>query len=109
LYYLITGNANNSQIIEIGLGSAQSNFSGGDLEDLQFIVPDLPTQRRVAAILSSLDDKIEINREINATLEAIAQAIFKEWFVEFRFPGAKGEMIESELGLIPRGWKVGSS
>ncbi|MCX6134746.1 MAG: restriction endonuclease subunit S [Ignavibacteriales bacterium] len=107
LYYLITDNANNSQIIELGLGSAQANFSGKDLENLQFVVPDLPIQRRVAAILCSLDEKIELNRQTDATLEAIAQEIFKEWFVEFRFPGATGEMIESELGMIPKGWRVG--
>jgi len=57
--------------------------------------------------LSSLDDKIELLREQNKTLEAIAQAIFKEWFVNFNFPGATGKMIDSELGKIPEGWKVG--
>ena len=66
-----------------------------------------PTQRRIADILSALDDKIELNRQTNATLEAIAQAIFKEWFVDFNFPGATGEMVESELGMIPKGWRVG--
>jgi len=54
-----------------------------------------------------LDDKIELNRQTNATLEAIAQAVFKEWFVDFRYPGATGEMVDSELGPIPRGWRVG--
>jgi type I restriction enzyme S subunit len=57
--------------------------------------------------LSSLDDKIELNRQTNQTLEAIAQAIFKEWFVDFNFPGSTGELEESELGMIPKGWKVG--
>ncbi|MEI6291285.1 MAG: restriction endonuclease subunit S [Chloroflexota bacterium] len=65
------------------------------------------TQRRIADILSALDEKIELNRQTNATLEAIAQAIFKEWFVDFNFPGATGEMVDSELGMIPIGWKVG--
>jgi len=51
---------------------------------------------------------IELNRQTNATLEAIAQAIFKEWFVDFNFPGATGEMVESELGMIPKGWRVGN-
>jgi len=54
-----------------------------------------------------LDDKIELNRQTNATLEAIAQAIFKEWFVDFDFPGATGEMVESEMGMIPKGWRAG--
>ena len=73
----------------------------------EFILPPPPTQRRIAAILSALDDKIELNRQMNATLEAIAQAIFKEWFVDFNFLGATGEMVESELGPIPKGWMVG--
>lgn len=75
--------------------------------DFEIEAPDLPTQTRIAAILSALDDKIELNRQTNATLEAIAQAFFKEWFVDFRFPGATGEMQDSELGLIPQGWRVG--
>ena len=78
------------------------------LFDLEIEIPsDKTTQRRIADILSALDDKIELNRQTNATLEAIAQAIFKEWFVDFNFPGATGEMVESELGMIPRGWRVG--
>ena len=58
--------------------------------------------------MKSLDDKIELNRQTNKTLEAIAQALFKEWFVDFNFPGATGEMQESEMGEIPEGWRVGS-
>jgi type I restriction enzyme S subunit len=73
--------------------------------NLKLDLPPLPTQRRIASILSGLDNKIELNRQTNATLEAMAQAIFKEWFVDFRFPGATGEMVESELGMIPKGWK----
>ena len=76
-------------------------------DNLQLTLPSLPTQRRIADILSALDDKIELNRQTNATLEAIAQAIFKEWFVNFNFPGATGELVESELGMIPKGWRVG--
>ena len=75
---------------------------------MKFNAPDITTQRRIADILSALDDKIELNRQTNATLEAIAQAIFKEWFVDFNFPGATGEMVESELGMIPHGWRVES-
>jgi len=74
----------------------------------QFLYPEkIDAQNRIAEILSALDDKIELNRQTNATLEAIAQAIFKEWFVDFDFPGATGELVESELGMIPKGWKVG--
>lgn len=70
-------------------------------------LPPLETQRRIAEILSALDEKIELNRQTNATLEAMAQAIFDEWFVRFNFPGDDGERVESELGPIPRGWKIG--
>ncbi len=76
--------------------------------DFEIAAPDLPTQIRIASVLAALDDKIELNRQINATLEAIAQAIFKEWFVDFRFPGASGEMQDSELGPIPKGWRIGT-
>jgi len=88
-------------------GSAQSQITIDDLKRIYIELPDLPTQTRIAAILSALDDKIELNRQTNATLEAIAQAIFKEWFVDFHFPGATGEMQDSELGPIPKGWRVG--
>lgn len=77
------------------------------LRQLKIPVPPLPIQQRIVYILNILDDKIELNRQTNATLEAMAQAIFKEWFVNFNFPGATGEMVESELGPIPRGWRVG--
>jgi len=84
-------------------------FRPDTLEDLEIEIPEnIETQRRIAGILSALDEKIELNRQTNATLEAIAQAIFKEWFVDFNFPGATGEMVESKLGMIPKGWRVGS-
>jgi type I restriction enzyme S subunit len=81
-----------------------------------FPIPPLPEQRAIAAVLSSLDDKIELLREQNKTLEAVAQALYKRWFVEFEFPNEEGKpykssggkMVESELGLIPKGWTVGT-
>lgn len=76
--------------------------------DIEINLPDLSIQTRIAAILSALDDKIELNRQTNATLEAIAQTIFKEWFIDFRFPGATGEMENSELDPVPKGWRVGT-
>jgi len=75
--------------------------------NLQLTLPPLPTQHSIVEILSALDDKIELNRQTNNTLEAIAQAIFKEWFVDFNYPGATGEMVDSELGPIPKEWRVG--
>jgi type I restriction enzyme S subunit len=76
------------------------------LENLEVGIPPLPTQRRIAQILGSLDDKIELNRRINDNLEQQAQAIFKSWFVDFE-PFRDGGFVESELGMIPQGWKVG--
>lgn len=63
-------------------------------------------QNLIANQIAAFDEKIKLNRQTNSTLEAIAQAIFKGWFVDFNYPGATGEMIESELGLIPKGWSV---
>lgn len=77
------------------------------LENLTMKLPALPEQRQIASILSSLDDKIELNRRINANLEAQAQALFKSWFVDFE-PFRDGEFVESELGMIPKGWRVGT-
>lgn len=69
-------------------------------------VPPMKTQNKVMSILHSLDDKIEINRRINENLEQQAQALFKSWFVDFE-PFRDGEFVESELGMIPKGWEVG--
>lgn len=69
--------------------------------------PSLEEQSRLVSILSSLDRKIELNNKINAQLEEMAQAIFKSWFVDFE-PFKDGEFVESELGMIPKGWRVGS-
>ncbi|MBI2514937.1 restriction endonuclease subunit S [Candidatus Wolfebacteria bacterium] len=77
-------------------------------ENIETEVPEsLEIQKRIADILSAFDDKIELNNKISKNLEATAQAIFKEWFVNFRFPGhEKIKMIDSELGEIPEGWGV---
>ena len=76
--------------------------------------PPLPTQQKIVAILSAFDDKIELNDKINANLEAQAQALFKRWFEDFEFPDDNdkpyksngGKMVQSEMGLIPKGWKI---
>jgi len=78
------------------------------------VTEDLPTQTAIAEILSSLDDKIELNNKINQELENLAQTLFKQWFIDFEFPNENGEpykssggeMVESELGEIPKGWEV---
>ncbi len=95
------------EIASMAVGGAQQNLNADMIRGLEISLPPLSIQRRIADVLSNIDDKIELNRQTNATLEAIAQAIFKEWFVDFRYPGATGEMVDSELGPIPRGWRVG--
>lgn len=93
----ITGNA---------VGTTMLNLSKGILSNLPLLVPSHEDQRRIASILSSLDRKIELNNKINADLEEMAQAIFKNWFVDFE-PFKDGKFVDSELGKIPEGWKVG--
>ena len=95
-----------------GLGHVTIN----DLKKLKIKLPPLEEQKKIASVLSSLDDKIELNNRMNKILEEMAQTIFKEWFVNFNFPSEEGKpykdsggkMIKSELGAIPDGWKVDS-
>ncbi len=86
--------------------SAQPGLAVGTLSVQEINLPSLEAQRRIASILSSLDRKIELNNKINADLEEMAQAIFKNWFVDFE-PFKDGKFVDSELGMIPEGWKVG--
>ena len=89
-------------------GSTQSYLTLNSLREYPVLVPnDEDTMKRIVSILSSLDDKIEVNRRINEQLEELAQALFKSWFVDFE-PFKDGEFVESELGMIPKGWKVGT-
>ena len=87
--------------------SAQPNLNLTDLGNLEFKIPPLPEQKAIANILSAIDDKIENNLSINNTLEAMAMALYKHWFVGFG-PFQEGEFIDSELGPIPKGWEVSS-
>ncbi len=95
-------------IEQLGTGSVQKNLYISVLGDLEIDLPPLSIQRRIVDILSSLDERIELNRQNNNTLEAIAQSIFRQRFVEFNFLGAMGEMEESEIGMLPKGWQTGS-
>lgn len=87
-------------------GSAIPSTDRYEIYSLSVELPPLDEQRRIAGILGSLDDKIELNRRINANLEAQAQALFRSWFVDFE-PFRDGPFVDSELGKIPQGWKVG--
>lgn len=106
LYYNIFSKKFIDYVNSIHTGSAIPHISQKQIEDYKILLPDLETQRRIASILSSLDRKIELNNKINADLEEMAQAIFKNWFVDFE-PFKDGKFVDSELGMIPEGWKVG--
>ncbi len=122
-----------STLRHLDSGSAQSQITINDLSNLEIIIPPLSTQKKIAHILSTLDDKIELNRKMNQTLEEMASAIFKSWFVDFDPVHVKftckdendletiarelgiskvildlfpSEFEESELGMIPKGWEV---
>jgi type I restriction enzyme S subunit len=127
-YYLTT-----MDFANMNVGSAVPSMTSKVLNDINITLPPLPTQKKIAHILSTLDDKIELNRKINQTLEAMAQALFKSWFVDFdpvharltyksdeelevaaRELGISKEVLElfpsefeeSELGMIPKGWEI---
>lgn len=107
---------NYSDISGYVTGSAQPKLNKANLNSIKIILPPLEEQKAIAKILSDLDEKIEVNNKINKNLEEMAQAIFKQWFVDFEFPNEEGkpykssggEMVESELGMIPKGWKISS-
>lgn len=91
----------------LNVGSAVPSLTVPVIENIKITLPSLNKQKRIANILSSLDDKIELNRRINENLEQQAQALFKSWFVDFE-PFKDGKFVDSELGKIPEGWKVGN-
>lgn len=113
-----------SGLLAAATGSTFPNVSGEQLRGLPAPLPPLAEQKRIAHILGTLDDKIELNRKMNATLEAMARALFKSWFVDFDPVRAKMEgrqpegmdaetaalfpdsLEESSIGLVPKGWKV---
>ena len=109
VYYLTKTPLFRDTAIKSMVGSSGRQRAQMDvLENLKMLVPkDISDQRRIASILSSLDRKIELNNKINADLEEMAQAIFKNWFVDFE-PFKNGKFVDSELGMIPEGWKVGT-
>ncbi len=105
LYYQLQSSHFKSYIHLMSTGSTIKHISLKTMREYVFELPSLTDQRRIVSILSSLDRKIELNNKINADLEEMAQAIFKNWFVEFE-PFKDGKFVDSELGMIPEGWKV---
>jgi type I restriction enzyme S subunit len=114
LYYLMKCKV--SELKRNSHGAVFDTITRNTFETIYASIPDLTTQASIAEILSSLDDKIELNNKINQELETLAQTIFKRWFIDFEFPNENGEpykssggeMVDSELGEIPKGWKEGN-
>lgn len=108
IYYVLTSANFKRNITNEATGTTIKNVSLKQMREYKFNIPcNISDQRRIASILSSLDRKIELNNKINADLEEMAQAIFKNWFVDFE-PFKDGKFVDSELGMIPEGWKVGT-
>ena len=108
LFYVFNSPFNRKQIDLKATGTTVLGIRQPDLRKIPIIVPPLPTQRKIASILSAYDDLIENNTRRIKILEDMAATIYRQWFVEFRFPGHENvPMVESELGLIPQGWEVG--
>lgn len=115
LYYYLIQDEVRYNLASSASGSAnQANINPNQIKNISINLPPLDEQKAIAKILSDLDKKIETNNKINKKLEEMAKAIFKQWFVDFEFPNddgnpyksSGGEMVESELGMIPKGWKV---
>jgi type I restriction enzyme S subunit len=107
LYYWLLSPLGRSELKKCTIGSSQSAYTIVLLKDMEIDVPDLPTQRKIAGILSAYDDLIENNLRRIKILEEMAQSLYREWFVHFRFPGHEADpLVDSSLGPIPKGWAV---
>lgn len=124
LYYLLSSMREYLFRLGVGAGSTMPILNKGSFENITVSIPELREQKKIAKILSVLDDKIELNNKINETLESLAKAIFKDWFIDFGPTKAKSEskkpfgmddetasifpnrFEDSELGPIPKDWKV---
>lgn len=106
IYYLMKSDSFLRYIVNTAQGSAnQASIKLTDIFDFKFDIPSFKEQQSIASILSAIDDKIENNLAINKTLEEMAMALYKHWFVDFG-PFQNGEFVDSELGMIPKGWEV---
>ena len=131
LFYMLRSKSIREELAGLGYGSAQANISPSLIQSVEVPLPPLPEQRAIAHVLGTLDDKIELNRRMNETLEEMARALFKSWFVDFdpvrakmdghwrrgeSLPGLPADLydlfpdrlVPSELGEIPEGWEVGN-
>ena len=105
IYYVVANSEFRREIERLATGTTIKNVSLETMRNYSFYAPSLDVQKQISSILKSFDDKIEVNRRINDNLEQQARALCKSWFVDFE-PFKDGEFVESELGMIPKGWKV---
>lgn len=118
LMYLLMTDFYQNLLINNSKGAVQKCIFIDDLKQLPIQIPSLPTQQKIAAILSSLDDKIALNKKINAKLEAMAKRLYDYWFVQFDYPDKNGKPYKTSGGKmvwnevlkrkIPEGWEVGN-
>ena len=125
LHYVVASREFTDYVLSVQTGTAVPHISGNQIGEYEFLLPSLPEQRTIAHILGTLDDKIELNRRMNETLEAMARALFKSWFVDFEPVRAKAagrdsglpqpladlfpaHLADSDLGEIPEGWEAGT-
>jgi type I restriction enzyme, S subunit len=107
LYSFLRSHLFMNQVEMFVVGSAQPNFGPIHLKQMKIPLPPLETQRKIAAVLSAYDDLIENNTRRIKLLEEAAQSLYREWFVEFRFPGCEDVLlVESDMGIIPEGWEI---
>ena len=105
LFYYFNSRKYRDRLVATKTGSTVSHTAPERIYDCEVNLPPLPEQKSIASILSALDDKIELNLQMNKTLEEMAMALYKHWFVDFG-PFQEGEFVNSELGEIPKGWEV---
>ncbi len=105
LYSLLSKENKNLLLTMAGAGATRNALTKIMIEEFEISVPGIQEQKSIASILSALDDKIELNLQMNKTLEEMAMALYKHWFVDFG-PFQDGEFVASELGEIPKGWEV---
>lgn len=107
LYHFLRSPSFYSQVNGLRSGVAQPQLPIRDMQQIKLSLPPLPTQRRIASILSAYDELIENNQRRIRILEDMARSLYREWFVHFRYPGYESvPLVDSPLGRIPQGWEV---
>src|SRR5699024_3701762 len=112
LYYVLI--QNREKLLQLSNGSVFNNLKTDIVKNFKVNIPSLKTQDVILRMITMIEDKIDLNKQIIENLEELSQTLFKRWFVDFEFPdengnpykSSGGEMVDSELGEIPKGWKI---